>query len=416
MMTRDLTPAKCIVTAIGVHAVIFAATGVGLKAANHALQSFGPADLGSVAYTHRYYYKYSARTLSGHVPYRDFVFEYPPLALPLFVLPQLVTSDFEHYRIAFMVEMFVFDVAAIVLIARHGGEKADAKAVAGRLAWYSVYCALLAPLLIGRYDLAPTALAFAAASWWFAGRNIAAGFTAGLGTLVKVFPGVVAAPALVWEAFQLRSTRVRGLVAFLGTVVAGAAVWLALGGTRVVESLAYHTQRGVEVESLYGGGLFLAGVIRGTKVPWVNNYDAFHVVPEWGASLAALAFPLQAAALLVVMFAFWRSGMRDSMRYSAAAVLAFILFCKVLSPQYMIWLFPFIAVLEGRAGSVARQIFLLGCITTAMFYPGPGYGMMLEHRAGAILLLNFRNALLLWLFAALLYHPSAERAVRKHEC
>jgi hypothetical protein len=95
--------------------------------------------------------------------------------------------------------------------------------------------------------------------------------------------------------------------------------------------------------------------------------------------------------------------MADGLRFSAAAVLAFIVFGKVLSPQYMIWLFPFVAVLDGLTGSIARKIFLLGCVITLLLYPGPGFGMLLKHRAGAILLLNLRNALLIWLFGTLLW-------------
>ena len=221
------------------------------------------------------------------------------------------------------------------------------RTVARQLAWYTLYCVLLAPLMIGRYDLAPTVLAFAAARWWSSGRSVAGGITAGLGTLMKIFPGVVAAPALVWETSRFRNTRARGMIAFLGTLAAGVAAWFWLGGSRAVESLGYHTQRGLEVESLYGGALFLVGTIAGAKVPWVYNYDAFHVVPEWGARLARFAFPLQVAALLVVMWRFRRSGMADLLRYSAAAVLAFIVFCKVLSPQYLIWPCPFMAA-PGR--------------------------------------------------------------------
>ena len=116
-MTRNSKLTACILIAIGVHAAIFAATDVGLRAANNALRSFGPADLGSVAYFHRYYYGYASRALSGKIPYRDFVFEYPVLAFPLLLIPHLLTSDFDSYRFAFVVEMFLFDVAAIVLIA-----------------------------------------------------------------------------------------------------------------------------------------------------------------------------------------------------------------------------------------------------------------------------------------------------------
>jgi hypothetical protein len=100
--------------------------------------------------------------------------------------------------------------------------------------------------------------------------------------------------------------------------------------------------------------------------------------------------------------------MADGLRYSAAAVLAFVLFGKVLSPQYLIWLFPFLAVLEGRAGRLARRIFLLCCLTTTLIYPGPGFPMILEHQGPAIVLLNLRNVLLLWLLAVLLRDPGAD--------
>src|SRR5271165_737264 len=410
-MTRGFKLIACILCAIAVHAVIFVATAAGLRAANAALKHDGAADVVAVERSHQYYYDYASEALSGKIPYCDFPFEYPLLSYPLFLIPRLLVSDFESYRFAFMGEMFLFDVAAIVLIARHGGPSAGTGTVARRLGWYTLYCFLLAPLVIGRFELAPMVLAFAATCWWFSGRAIRGGITAGLGTLMKIFPGVVAAPALVWEASRFRNTRARGMIAFLGTLAAGVAAWFWLGGSRAIESLGYHTQRGLEVESLYGGALFLVGTIAGTRVPWVYNYDAFHVVPEWGARLVLFALPLQAAALLVVMWRFRRSGMADLLRYSAAAVLAFIVFCKVLSPQYLIWPCPFMAALDGRTGSTARRIFLLACVTAAMFYPGPGYAMVLEHQAGAIVLLNLRNTLLLLLLAALLYDPKAGPAI-----
>jgi hypothetical protein len=407
-MPSNVKLTACILSAIAVHALIFVATDAGLRAANAVVRDDGAGDLGSVKWSHQYYYDYASEALAGKVPYRDFSFEYPVLSYPLFLIPRLLVSDFERYRYAFMVEMFLFDVAAIVLIARHGRPTERTGTVARRLGWYTLYGFMLAPLVIGRFELAPMVLAFAAAQWWFSVRATLGGITAGLGTLMKIFPGVVAAPALVWEAAHFRTTRARGMTAFVATVVAGLACWFWLGGRRVLESLGYHAARGLEVESLYGGALFLVGTITGAKAPWVLNYNAYHVGPEWGARWVALAFPLQAAALLVVMWCFRRSGMTDGPRFSAAAVLAFIVFGKVLSPQYLIWLFPFLAVLNGQTGSAARKIFVLICLTTAMFYPGPGFAMVLEHQAGPILLLNLRNVLLVWLLGLLLFGASED--------
>jgi hypothetical protein len=119
---------------------------------------------------------------------------------------------------------------------------------------------------------------------------------------------------------------------------------------------------------------------------------------------------MQVAAVLIVMWRFRRSDASDGLRFSTAAILAFILLGKVLSPQYLIWLFPFVSVLDGFTGNLARKLFLLSCLSTALIYPGPGFRLVLDHQAGAILLLSLRNALLLWLLQVLVF--GSERANR----
>ena len=63
---------------------------------------------------------------------------------------------------------------------------------------------------------------------------------------------------------------------------------------------------------------------------------------------------------------------------------------------------------------MARQIFLMVCVTTAMIYPGPGFPMVLDHQAGAMLLLNLRNGFLLWLLAMFIYCPAEELGPKSH--
>ncbi len=258
-----------------------------------------------------------------------------------------------------------------------------------------MFCAILSPLVVGRFELAPMVLAFAAARWWFAGRNVLGGLTAGVGTLLKVFPGLVAIPALVWELSRFRTSRARGSLAFFLTVTTGMAGWFLLGGVNVLESFRYHAARGLGIETLYAGGTLAWGKLAGIDIPWVIEHKAVHLVPEWGSRLAALASPLQAAALLLVLVPFWRRRMAEGIRYAGAAILASLVTAKVLSPQYLVWLFPFVVVLGGWTGSRARWLFLFVCLTTALIYPGPAFAQLLDHQAIAIFLLNLRNLLLL---------------------
>ena len=56
-------------------------------------------------------------------------------------------------------------------------------------------------------------------------------------------------------------------------------------------------------------------------------------------------------------------------RYSAAAVCAFIAFSKVLSPQYLIWLIPLIPLIRGRRGAAAAALFVATLVLTQLWFP-----------------------------------------------
>jgi hypothetical protein len=405
-MTQSRSLRSLTLLATAVHVLIFAATAL-------YLIYLGRNDIAAVSWSLAFYHENASNVMAGMVPYRDFPFEYPILSWPLFLLPRLLVSDLDAYKIAFVVEMLLWDAAAIYLIARHVSRHDGMATVPGRLVWYTLYCASLSPLVMSRFELPPMVLAFAAARWCFGGRSVLGGITAGLGTLMKIFPGVVAALALVWGGVPRPIMRVRGGLAFLVTLAVGLLVWLALGGVRALDSFGYHLERGLEVESLYGGAVLLFGTITGNDIPWVFEHKAFHVAPEWGARLSKLALPIQVAALLLVIWRFRRSRSSDGIRYSAAAICAFISFGNVLSPQYMIWLFPFVAAKSGQVGTQARQLFMLICCATALLYPGPGFLQVLDHQAGAILLLNLRNVLLIGLLWLLLRDGLVSGAARK---
>ncbi len=434
-MSRKSSSSLPALVAVAAHLLLFVATGLLVKYGSHP-------DLGLASWSYRLYYDYASQAMQGQVPYRDFLVEYPILTFPLFLIPRLFAADFASYVVGFGAEMLLFDIVAIVLIARHVAETEGYSRVAGRLAWYTAFCASLAPLVVGRFELAPMVFAFAAARWWFAGRNVLGGFTAGLGALLKVFPGLVVAPALVWElsrhrapnaslsgarrgspdpaegpteglrpvlvAAPRRLMRLRGTATFFVTLGLGMAGWFLLGGSNVLNSIRYHTARGLANESLNAGAHLAWGKLAGIDIPWVLEHKAFHLVPEWGSRLAVLALPIQAAALLLVLVQFGRRGMADGVRYAGAAVLASLVTSKVLSPQYLVWLFPFVAVLGGWTGSRARWLFFMVCLSTALIYPGPAFAQILDHQAVAIFLLNLRNIFLVALLFLLLFGPGAD--------
>jgi len=151
------------------------------------------------------YERYGEAILDGQVPYRDFDLEYPPAALPAFVLPALAQEN--DYGSVFEVLMWACAVAAVV-----GLGLALAAVEAGVARLYAAICFLaLAPLAVGtvvlsRYDLWPAALTIAALAA-FVRRRERVGFgVLGLAVAAKIYPLVLLPVALVWMA-KRRGTR-----------------------------------------------------------------------------------------------------------------------------------------------------------------------------------------------------------------
>jgi hypothetical protein len=154
--------------------------------------------------------------------------------------------------------------------------------------------------------------------------------------------------------------------------------------------------------------LLAQGKLLGVEVPWLIEHKAVHLAPEWGARTASLAAMFQVIGLVLVLLLYWWRGAAEGVRFSGAAILAYLSLGKVLSPQYLIWIFPFVAVLGGWTGDRARWLLLFCCITTALIYPGPGFAQLLEQQSMAILIMNLRNILLLGLLGLLVFGPDAE--------
>ena len=80
---------------------------------------------------------------------------------------------------------------------------------------------------------------------------------------------------------------------------------------------------------------------------------------------------LQIIALLAV-WSFYARGpaTRDRLLTAgAAAVCAFIVFGRVLSPQYLIWLAPLVVVVPGRRGAAAMAMLACAMCMTQIWYP-----------------------------------------------
>ena len=317
------------------------------------------------------YERYGEAILDGEVPYRDFDLEYPPAALPAFVLPALTEEG--DYGSAFELLMWACAVGAVVAL---GLALAAVDASTARL--FGAICFLaLAPLALGtviltRYDLWPAALTIAALAA-FVGRRERVGFgILGLAVAAKLYPLVLLPLALVWAA-KRRGTRELwiGLGCFAAVLALCFVPFLILSPGGVAHSIGTQLGRPLQLESL-GASLLLAAHQLG---PYDATVESSHgsqnlagSLPDTIASLQG-AFQLVAVGVVWAVFAARDRGREGLFTAGAASVAAFIAFGKVLSPQFLIWLLPLVPAVAGAGGLAACAVLFVGLVTTQLWFP-----------------------------------------------
>jgi len=316
------------------------------------------------------YQRYGEAMTAGQVPYRDFRPEYPPAALPAFLLPALGPSD--DYRTLFEILMLACGMGVVALVAatlvRVG--------VAGRELYAYVALAALAPLALGsvvltRFDLWPALLTVAALAALVSGRDRLGLGVLGLATAAKLYPAVLLPVALVYAARRGRQNVLAALVSFVGALLLCFLPFLLLAPEGVWASIERQTGRPLQIESL-GAALLLAGKQLGLYEPTVvSTFGSQNVSGSLPDRLASLQTLLQIVAVVAVWVAVARA--RDPIAGllcgSAAAVVAFVAFGKVLSPQFLIWLVPLVPLAAAVSGLGITVLFVTALVLTQLWFP-----------------------------------------------
>jgi uncharacterized membrane protein len=338
------------------------------------------------------------RVLQGQVPYRDYVIEYPPGALPVFVLPAVGHHEPEHiraYERAFHFLMVLCGIGCILAmtLVLHGLRASRGHAAAA-LALMAVSPLLLGSVMVSRYDLWPTLFAVAGLAALVAGRARLGAAAFGYGFAAKFFPVLLAPLGLDWVrrrhglraavSFGLVAVAVAGLV-FLPFVIVGA------DGLR--HSFGTQLGRPLQVESLGAALLIAAHHFAGLGLTTVSDHGSQNLEGTLADWIGGISTGVQLCAVLGVWLAFLRGpATRARLVTASAAVLAaFIAFGKVFSPQFMIWLIPFVPLVRGRRGLLATALLAWALVLTQAWFPRHYWQLAANYALRESLLLLLRD-------------------------
>ena len=351
------------------------------------------------------YFQYAQRTFEGQVPYRDFTLEYPPGALPVLLAPG--PADHGYYD-RFRLLMLALGAAAIALLVAvlflAGADAAEL--AAGVLVPATLPFTLNPSLVVQRYDLWPAALVLLALLALLRGHRTLGLVALGVGAAAKLYP-------LALVPLAILTRRGRAHVRREVTIVTAAALALVVPFAVVAPRGIGHVgwllvRRPLHVESL-GGSILLVGHQLGVYKPtaYISIGLSWDLAGPAAKAVALGGSLVEAAALVAVWFFFARGprGPRELLLAVAAAVVGFVAFGKILSPQYMVWIAAAVPLALGRIRPYALTATLAALLLTLYVYDWGYFDLLRGGRVSWMMLA--RNVILVALFCSLLRELAA---------
>jgi hypothetical protein len=265
----------------------------------------------------------------SHLPYRSVLWEFPPLTLPFLLLEKVSSGSRAAYLSLFAAVTVSLELASLELLRRAWPDRARELT--------RIWSATVLPVAaLAYFRLDFLAVFFAVLALIGIERRRATAWPIVAGVATKLWPGLLLVVLTVQRRWR---TLVAGIVGSVGVFAA----WYAFSPSGFVEFVRYRAGRGLEVESLPASVRLLGhhGRFAVRSGAWVIDAGGFRWVDPV-VSVGLIAFT---AAL-----GWWayRRRLGDAVALGGALVLATMLFSRLLSAQYIVWLGPFVAVLWIR--------------------------------------------------------------------
>jgi len=304
----------------------------------HVFQSF--VDLFDIGI----YLSYASNIVSGQIPYIDFIIEYPPLFLLPVILPMiptLITQDPFTYVYAYQTLMAGVDILTVFLVYFIGLKLFDSSKKA--LLAGALYATAFASsyFVMTKYDAFPTFLLILGIFLVMHRSQISGYIAIFFGFFSKIFP-IISAPYLILYGAQYSSIKKE---------VSSFAKLCLLFGLVLVVPLALINPE------WYAPYLFAAGAKTAVYANTITNtVHAFvAVVLGFNISIQTVSHVMTAIMITLIFLLFLIScvcGVNSPRRligFTGATLLTIILFTKFHSPQYIVWVTPFFALLFAES-------------------------------------------------------------------
>lgn len=377
------------------------------------------------------FFPYADAMMNGVFPYTEDVWaydewrgwEYPPLAYVFLFIPRLFATTPGGYEGAFIVMAALFFAIGVWYSGKLSRLMGHRSFSGGLI--FTAMMLLMLEFNLDRYDIFPMVLTLVAIYCFSSKRYIWAYALIAIAAMTKLYPALLL--PLFMISMMMSSKWVETAK---GVLVAVAVVLLSfiptiLAGGDATMFLTYHMDRPLEMESVVASFIEVLDLIGITDISYVFSFGSDNIVGSLPDAISPLMTPLMAVVCLALMCTFplclkrLKSKCSDTeinrcmvgLAFAFLMVAAFIIFGKVLSGQYIIWLIPFMIVLiqgskDGKDRRILFELFIavevLTQIDFAVNFGARDAGEAMS--AVGVLIVFVRNVLLLALFYYVIRH------------
>jgi hypothetical protein len=347
------------------------------------------------------YQRYGDDVRNGLIPYGDFYTEYPPMAVPIFVVPTIGDAE-DYVRNSKLTQLVLAAVALLLVVWICSRLRRPPPELYIAALVVAVSPALLGRVSFTRFDFWPATLTVAALAVTIAGRVRLSGGVLALATLAKIYPAVLLPLALLYTGRREgRDPAYRLLAAYAVVMVAVLAPLAAVGAGGLRFTLLQQLGRPLQLESVASSLLLVADQLHLYQPHVIFTDSSFNLGGRLPEVLGTL-FSLVGLGVLCLLWIAFQRGPRDAsslVTAAAAAVAVFVASGRVLSPQYLIWLIPLVPLVRGRTMLKASILLLVTLGITQVWSQG-GYMDLIDLKP-VVWLLFVRNVLLVTLAVVL---------------
>ena len=348
------------------------------------------------------YFPVAEAMFTGHIPYHhynDLAWEYPPLALMVMLIPRLFASTPYGYQISFDIMMMLFAFLESYLIYTAVRENGNA-AIISVVNLVLMTMMIIDGSVLERFDIVPAVICLASVLLYRNGRYEWAFVLIGIGTLVKIYPALLflafIIPFVVRKDWK-NTVKMTSITAAIGLAVM--AVFYIICSNELFTFITYHSDRGLQIESVAGSFIDVLAAAGLTEVSTVITFGSCNIQGTLPDMVSPFVMPLLIVMVLLVFaiqFSMCKKGKEDVVFFSMLYVAVFMIFNKVFSGQYIMWIVPMVVLFFLSREWTDRSWAIFGLITSATIMTMVIMSLPLYRMdPGAMLLVFIRNIIFL---------------------